>query len=446
MRYREYAAAASNAGSRRKILRSLYVGLVTVAAASVAAPAAAAPPLRAQTAVVAPQCTAPPEPQPEIVEVPWAQRWFQPDRVWSMSRGSGVVVAVIDTGVDAQHPQLRGSKVREGFDLVTNTTGGNGDCDSHGTAVTSIVAAQAAPGIGFTGLAPAATILPLRVAERGVAPDDASEAVDPDRLATAVRQAVDGGARVINVSVVFFVDHPAVAAAIRYAQGRGAIVVAAVGNHHDPAAPGPDAVPYPAAYPAVIGVGAIAENGTLVPTSYVGPHVDLVAPGSAVVAAVRGSGHAHWTGTSFAAPFVSAAAALVIAADRGRSGAEVVRLLLATADPPAGGLGYGHGVVNPYRALTERVVDGQPVTAEPLPATTPDPAAVARSRQWHRTAAVAAIVSVVMVGLALSVAAMVATRRRSRGRPREHIQVSAPIENPEREFFTVPGTRENVRL
>jgi type VII secretion-associated serine protease mycosin len=433
-------------GSGRKILHPLYVALV---APVLALPGAAAASLvGAHPAAAAPVCTSAPAPQPDIEDLPWAQRWFQPDRVWPISRGTGVTVAVLDSGVDATHPQLARGNVLTGLDMVTNTAGGNVDCDSHGTAVASIVAARAASGIGFAGLAPGVTILPIRVAERGPGSDTAAEdpPVEPNLFATAVRRAADGGARVINASVVFFSDHAPVAEAIRYAQDRGALVVAAAGNHHDDARTGTDPVPYPAAYPGVVGVGAIGADGIRLSTSYVGPHVDLVAPGGAVTAAARGSGHANWTGTSFAAAFVSATAALLIARDPAAAPSDVARKMLATADPPAGDTeGYGHGVVNPYRALTERVTEGRPVAADPLAQVTEDPAAVARAQRWLQAGQLSIAVSLGVVGLALAIALTMVARNHGRRR-RERPEQAAPppphaIEDAEREFFTVPRPR-----
>jgi type VII secretion-associated serine protease mycosin len=420
-----------------QILHGLYLAVVA-GVGTLVGPAIAAP------AVAAPVCRTPPEPRPVIRDLPWAQRWFEPHRIWAITRGQRAVVAVVDSGVDATHPQLRDGRVRTGHDLVTNTPGGNVDCDSHGTAIASIIAGSTVDGVGFAGLAPRAEILPIRVAESGAAPAGDDPALGPAALATALRLAADQGARVINVSVVFYVDHPDVAAAVRYAQGRNAVIVAAVGNHHDDERP-VDPPTYPAAYPDVVGVGALALDGTRATESYVGPYVDLLAPGVDVIAATTGGGHAAWTGASMATAFVSAAAALLVSANDRLSAQEIARQLLATADPPAGSRsGYGRGVVNPYRALTERAADGQPVVIQPPAEHSVDPLAVERERRWRDAARLAALVAAGALGLAILALAARAVHRRGRdtGWSPERHRTTPPAppldDEPERLFFTVP--------
>ncbi len=132
------------------------------------------------------------------------------------------------------------------------------------------------------------------------------------------------------------------------------MVVAAVGNDHTDGAP-TDPVSYPAGYPGVIGVGAIGADGQRQAQSQVGDYVALVAPGSAVVAGALPAGLASFTGTSFAAPFVAGAAALVLQRWPDLTPAQVAARLYATADPAPDAVpsrSYGYGVVNPYRAAT----------------------------------------------------------------------------------------------
>lgn len=394
-------------------------------------------------------CSQPPPAAEPIPELPWAQELFAPERVWPLSQGDGVVVAVIDTGVDTSHPQLDGGQVRTGTDLLPEPAGAHVDCDSHGTAVASVIAASRAAGIGFSGLAPEAEILPVRVAERNV--DATDPAVHPARFAEAIRWAADHGARVINASIVFYQDHPGIAAAVRYAVERGALVVAAVGSLRldDGSYP----TPFPAGYPDVIGVGSIGPGGTtgataLTTTSYAGPHLDLVAPGEVVTAATAVAGHRQWSGSSFAAPFVSAAAALLLAAEPDLTAAEAARRLTATADPgPGSPEASGHGVVNPYRALTERVVDLPPGSAGPPAEPAVDEAAQARAERWQRAGQLAVLIALGAVGLGGLVAGGLAAWRRGhrRGwRPTRRPEPAPPpsaVDDPERAFFTVPTPR-----
>ena len=298
-------------------------------------------------------CGVSPPPGGDLAAVPWTQRWYAPERLTSLATGRGITVAVVDSGVDATHPQLRG-RVAAGEDALA---GGDGrvDCVGHGTAVASIIAAQPTAGVAFRGLAPDVTILPVRVSEQeSVDGGTPARAAGPAGFAQAVRHAVDRGARVLNLSVVLYRDDPAVRDAIRYAVDRDVVVVAAVGNAHDKG----DPTPYPAAYDGVLGVGAIRPDSTRWPGSQVGPYVDLVAPGGEVPAAVPGHGYAVYEGTSFAVPFVAATAALVREYRPDLSARDVGLRLTSTADPAPGGPhspGYGYGIVNPYRAVTERL-------------------------------------------------------------------------------------------
>jgi type VII secretion-associated serine protease mycosin len=397
--------------------RSRAFAAVTAVLSALLAGPALAP---ARPAAAAPACQNAKQPGEVVPETPWAQRVLAPERAWPFSTGAGVTVAVIDSGSDANHPQLAGA-VKSGFDFLRNTAGGTTDCVSHGTAVASIIAARQVPGVGFRGIAPDAKILPIAVSDREVndTGQATGEAVDPNRFAESIRYAADQGARVINLSVVLREDFPAVRDAVAYAVSRNAVVVAAAGNAHQDQSPGPDPISYPAAYPDVLGVGAVGEDGIRLPTSQIGRYVDLVAPGAEVLAATRVRGHAVWNGTSFAAPFVSATAALVISAAPRLTGAQVRQRLLATASPAPGGPGstaYGAGMVDPYRAVTERLTTVPPAEAAPLPARVLDPAAVERAEQWRRIRKIAIVIGAVMAGGAalLLVGSVIVPRARRR--------------------------------
>lgn len=339
---------------------------VLLAASLMAGPAPlAAPPAGA--------CTNPEPARPVVAAKPWAQLAFDPAAVWRFSTGEGVTVAVVDSGVDTDHPQLRGrGAVLRGQDFhLVGDLPGTFDCDSHGTAVASIVAARPVRGVGFAGLAPGATILPVRVSDRGVTDGGGVEMIDPAVLARGIWYAADHGAKVINLSVAGAGDDRLIRDAIAHAVEKDVVVVAAAGNGQEGLTPQRS---YPAAYDGVIGVGAVDENGQRLPGSQIGPHVDLVAPGGGVLAATRAGGHQLWQGTSFAAPFVAATAALIRSTWPRMSAAEVTQRLLATATPAPGGRGsqaYGAGLLNPYRAVT----DGPAVTpVAALPAiTAPQP-------------------------------------------------------------------------
>ncbi|WP_431728386.1 type VII secretion-associated serine protease mycosin [Verrucosispora sp. TAA-831] len=369
----------------RHVPRPLLAG---VAAALLAGPVTSTPavatrpvPAELPAAAVAPGCAAPPAPARPVAAAPWPQDRYAPARLSALADGSGVTVAVVDSGVDRRHPQLAG-RVLDGLDLLDPGGDGTRDCVGHGTGVASVIAAAPHDGVAFHGLAPNAKILPVRVSEQQVVDGQgAGRTVAAEEFATAIRWAVDNGADVINLSVVLYADRPPVRAAVAYAAARDVVVVAAAGNLHGEG----DPRPYPAAYEPVIGVGAIGADGTRAGFSQTGPYVDLVAPGTDVLIAAPGRGHQRAEGTSYAAPFVAATAALVRQYRPDLSATEVTRRILATADP-APGEGYGVGVLNPYRAVTEEV--GTTPRARPaggLDVERPDPA---RAAQESRRSAV----------------------------------------------------------
>ena len=414
------------------------VGAVLVTALTVPAPT----PARAAPAI----CQNPSDPGEINTETPWHQRWLAPQRVWPFSTGARVRVAVIDSGTDSNHSQLAG-RVTSGFDALRGAPGGDVDCVSHGTAVASIIAAGRQEGVGFHGLAPDATIIPIRVSERNAneGAGAGGETVTGEVFARAIRRAVDDGADVINMSVTLYYPDQDVENAVRYAVENDVVLVAAAGNQHQDGAR-PDPVPYPAAYDGVIGVGAIDQNGARIRQSQIGPYVDIVAPGGAVVAATRLFGHAAWDGTSFATPMVSATAALIRSAEPNLSAKEVTRRLLATADPARGDAsrGYGSGVVNPYRAVTERLTTAAPVAQPPLPDVPYDAAAAARAERWALFGRLALWIGLALATVAVSVAALAALLprgRRTRWRPTRPSAPPGPapeIDEPEEAFFRVP--------
>jgi subtilisin family serine protease len=270
------------------------------------------------------------------------------------------------------------------------------------------------------GLAPATSILPIRVSERvQTGPAEPTGPGDLDDLAAGIRAAARHTPRpsVINVSLSTTGDDPGLRAAVAEAIAADIVVVAAVGNRHDRG----DPTPYPAAYDGVIGVGAIGPDGTRADSSPVGSYVDLVAPGDGVVTAAPSRGHVTVQGTSFATPFVAATAALIRSRWPSLSRAEVVERLLATADPAPGARpspAYGWGILSPTRALTE--VMGPPRaerTPTPVAARPPAPAPAVGPGAAAVRIAVALALAAAVVG---AVAAVVPHGRRRRWRPGTH--------------------------
>jgi subtilisin family serine protease len=269
------------------------------------------------------------------------------------------------------------------------------------------------------GLAAGATIVPVRVSERvdtdGVT---AGPTVSGQRLADAIDWAADpdrGDASVINVSAVLGEDDPEVRVAVQRAVAAGVVDVAAAGNQGDKGNP----TPYPAAYRGVIGVGAIGSDGTVRPYSQRGSYVDIVAPGDQVTVANQRRGHRLESGTSYATPFVSATVALIRQRFPHLSPAEVERRLKATADPAPGGPAYGSGVLNPYRAVTETVLDeaapAQQSEAAAPPMESAADAAVRQRADRDRLVAVRLAVAGAIVLFVVLVIAVIVPRGHRRG-------------------------------
>lgn len=418
------------------VMKKLPALVTTTLAMAVLAPppAAAAPPEGA--------CSNPGPARPAVTEQPWEQRMLDPrSAVWPHSTGDGVRVAVVDSGVSADHPQLSRSVLRGADFYLVGDYPGNFDCVSHGTAVASIIAADPVEDVGFAGLAPDATILPVRVVERGVTERREAQRIDQSVLANGIRYAADQNADVINLSLAGLEPNRAVRSAIAYAQRKDALVVAAVGQSRQGESPG--APSYPASYDGVLGVGAVDMVGQRLSNSRTGAQVDLVAPGGGVLGATRAGGHQYWNGTSFATPFVSATAALVRSAWPEFSAPQVAERIVATTTPAPGGAGYGAGIVNPYRAVTDRLTEAEPVA---LPDATPapvDPDQVRATAWWARAGdtaivTVGSVVAVAALGLVTAVA--VAYGRRRRWRPRRAAQVPTErvLEGPPDEVFLLP--------
>jgi len=366
-----------------------------------AVPAAAAP-----RAPVNQRCA---EAGPQITETPWPQKMLGPERVRPFTRGGNQIVAVLDSGVDGRHPQLKG-RVLAGFDAVTGSGPGNDDCLGTGTRVAGVIAAGQVQSVGFVGIAPEVDILPIKVIAERIG--SGQNGATPQVLARGIDAAVERDADVIAVSTVTYEDSPVLQGAVANALGKGVVVVAAVGDLGDQRGPLPPA--YPAAYDGVLGVGAIRESGLLWPKSQQGEDVDIVAPGEDVLTLSRDGGMDIAEGTGIATGFVAATAALVRARSGGFKGGPRAtgQHLQRTAVPAPGGLAYGAGVVDPYAAVTVRLEP--PAEPEALP----DMPAPSRgeSAAWARARDLAMIGTGIAVAVVLIVlvVAMVMPRGRRR--------------------------------
>lgn len=278
--------------------------------------------------------------------------------------GRDVVVAVVDSGVDRRNRHL-GKVVAPGKSFIPGD-GSNGLTDDygHGTAIAGIVAAQPVPGSAVLGLAPGASILPVRVYVG--AGENVPKADRPrvDRIAAGIRWAATR-ADVINVSMSAPQGSPALAEAVAFAHAKGAVVVASAGNRTNQGTQTdtsvlPDGLRYPAAYPRVLGVTAanLREQGVSY-DSVGGTHVDVAAPGSRILTTFRDADDcllaATLSSTSFATGYASAAVALLREAYPAESPDTLIRRLTATATGALSGErtdAQGFGVIRPLDALT----------------------------------------------------------------------------------------------
>jgi hypothetical protein len=252
--------------------------------------------------------------------------------------GRNVAIAVIDSAVDARHPELRGAITRS-FNAA-----GRPDTapDYHGTAVAGIIRAHGL----VQGAAPGAEILAVR-AFRATG-EIGGPTTTTHILISAVDWAVRSGARILNMSFIGAHD-PALQQILSAANGKGVTVVAAAGNG------GPTAPPvYPAAYPEVIAVTAVDERDQRYQHANRGSYIALAAPGVDILAPIEHGGYAYVSGTSFAAAYVSAIAALLLERDPSLDSRSILDLLATGAEdlgPTGRDDDFGAGRVNAYSSL-----------------------------------------------------------------------------------------------
>ncbi len=295
------------------------------------------------------------DPDADLRPYQWGLDVVGAEDAWAHATGDGVIVAVIDTGVDGTHPDLQG-KVTVGYDPATDTVipaGVNSDTVGHGTHVAGIIAAND-DGKGIVGLAPDVQILPIVIFNPDyVGAFDAAE---------GIVWAVDEGARVLNNSWGGYVYSQILKAAFDYALAFGAVPVCAAGND------GEALIHFPSAYPGVIAVGATTPRDTRTDFSQIGGWLSVGAPGEGILSCVpttyvqAGTGdpllYDYWGGTSMATPFVSALVAMLLELHPGATPYQIRKMIEDTAvDIEESGFDVhsGHGRIDAAAAVTAPV-------------------------------------------------------------------------------------------
>ena len=292
-----------------------------------------------------------------------AQQWglfaIGADHVWTTTTGQGVIVAVVDSG-SGPHPDLAENLLpgRSIIGTVESQDGRDIDASGHGTHVAGIIAAVANNGIGGSGVAPNAKILPIQVL------DQAGQG-DARDVAAGVRFAADNGARVINLSLGGATESSSLTQAITYANDKGVLVVAAAGNGG-----AADKPKWPASLDLTLAVTAVDQANNATSFDQRGDYIDLSAPGANIVSTAKGD-YVTLSGTSMAAGFVAGAAALLFAAEPRVTNAQVRDILLRTATDigePGRDVTFGAGLINMVAALAELQRMYPPIAAPQLAA------------------------------------------------------------------------------
>ena len=291
----------------------------------------------------------------------YGSQWHLPKvlapQAWDLTQGdANVVIAIVDSGVDSNHPEFA-AKLVPGYNTYNNSTN-TADQYGHGTEVAGVAGAASDNGIGIASMAGQSPIMPIRVT-------DATGRATSASIANGLVWAADHGASVLNLSFNGVAGNATIRTAAEYAFNRGALVVAAAGNCGcvDPTAENPY----------VLSVSATDESDGVAYFSSTGPYVDIAAPGSNILTTAMGGLYLIESGTSLASPIVAGVAALVFSANPALTPAEVTQLIESTAID-LGAVGYdpafGYGRIDAFAAVTAAA------SYVPPPDTTPPTASV----------------------------------------------------------------------
>jgi thermitase len=270
----------------------------------------------------------------------WNLPVIQAEAGWDRTQGNeNIVIAVVDTGVDMNHPDLK-NRLTQGYNVLENNHHPDDD-NGHGTHVAGIIASETNNHEGVAGITWYNKIMPVKAMEAG----GYGTTFD---IAKGIVWAVDHGADVINLSLGNYQPSALMKKAVDYAYKNNVVLIAAAGNDNT------DQPSFPAAYPEVIGVSAINFNGTRAPFSNYGDYIDVAAPGVQIPSTYFNQQYAALSGTSMASPHVSGLAGLILSANPNLKNKEVIKIIKKSAydlgergtDPE-----FGHGLIDIQQAL-----------------------------------------------------------------------------------------------
>jgi len=361
-----------------------------------------------------------------------AQEWWlgglHVTQAWRSTQGAGITVAVLGTGVDSRHPDLAGS-VTTGPDLSgSGRTAGEPFWGVNGTEVAGVIAGHGhgtGHADGILGVAPAAKILSIRVTLEFNDPLNADKALArklPGAIAAGITYAVDHGARIIELPMdpgtggVTGQGNPAAAggsqaeqAAVANALSKDVVLIAPAGDDGE----GAGLVDYPAAYPGVIAVGAVARNGQVASFSSRHSFVTLTAPGVSLTAASPSGGYAPISSTSMSSGIVSGVAALILSRFPRLTGAQVSQVLAESVTPARTNTpGTGLGTIDAARAVSlaaslSRTSQSAAAAAAPTPSHQPERLSTTVARQPSASSLASSLVRYAVAGLGLLIALLV---------------------------------------
>ncbi|MXG25526.1 S8 family serine peptidase [Streptomyces sp. YIM 132580] len=342
--------------------------------------------------------------QPAAAADAQSKQWYlgalQAEEMWKVTRGEGIKVAVIDTGVNPHTPSLKG-QVLKGLDATDAAGDEHDDYRGHGTNMAELIAGTGKGG-GLLGLAPGVKIIPMRISDTEFQNENSVNANDYE---IAIRAAVDSDAQIISMSFSSDYSSSKEREAVKYAQQKGKLFFAGVGNNAEEG----NREQYPASYPQVVGVAAANRKGKVSEFSTNGNSVDIAAPGSDIPRWCNNSFKSYCDGvggTSPATAIASASAALVWSAHPDWTANQVLNVLFETASrswKKGDRSAYlGHGLIRPamnilkgkgdpgdpdISPLTNERTGGSPASPAPSASTSQTPAQNERADQADETVA-----------------------------------------------------------